>query len=107
MSKNLNQTLFWLPRLAGIAFVQLGFWGTVVGLFMHLIPSILLAVGIALAWIWKREWIGAVIFAGWAVFYLISVRGFDWTVYAIIAGIPGVVAALFWIGWVWRERIRE
>ena len=118
MNKTLKQTLFWTPRIAGILFVlfisifaldifsmELGFWGTIVGLFMHLIPSMLLAIAIALAWRW--EWIGAVMFIGWAVWYIGTVRGFEWSVYVIIAGIPALIGLLFLAGWIWRKQIRS
>lgn len=117
MKKPVKQALYWTPRVAGILFVlflslfaldvfemDLGFWGTIVGLFMHLIPSILLAIAIALAWRW--EWIGALIFAGWAIFYIASARGFPWSVYAIIAGIPLVIGVLFLVDWIYRKQIR-
>jgi hypothetical protein len=117
MNKTLKQILFWTPRIAGILFVlfisifaldifsmELGFWGTIVGLFMHLIPSMLLAIAIALAWRW--EWIGAVMFIGWAVWYIGTVRGFEWFVYVIIAGIPALIGLLFLAGWIWRKQIR-
>ncbi|RJP52616.1 MAG: hypothetical protein C4583_06415 [Anaerolineaceae bacterium] len=112
-----GKTLLWTPRVLGILFVlflglfaldifdmQLGFWETVVGLFMHLIPNILFAIVIALAW--KREWIGAVGFLGWAVLYLKRAVGFDWVTYAIIAGIPALIGLLYLIGWIWRKQIR-
>lgn len=117
MKKPVKQALYWTPRVAGILFIlflslfaldvfemDLGFWGTIVGLFMHLIPSILLAIAIALAWRW--EWIGALIFAGWSVFYIASARGFPWSVYAIIAGIPLVIGILFLVDWIYRKEIR-
>jgi hypothetical protein len=117
MNKPVRKILFWTPRIMGILFVlflslfaldifsmQLGFWGTIVGLFMHLIPSILLAIAILLAWRW--EWVGAVLFLGWAVWYVGTVRGFDWSVYALIAGIPAVIGLLFLAGWIWRKQIR-
>ena len=85
MNKTLKQTLFWTPRVAGILFVlfisifafdvfdmQLGFWGTLFALFIHLLPSILLAIAIIIAW--KREWFGAVLFIGWAIFYVATIR---------------------------------
>ena len=117
MNKTLKRTIYWTPRVAGILFVlflslfaldifdmNLGFWGTLVGLFMHLIPSILLAIAIALAWRW--EWIGALIFAGWSIFYLVTAHGFHWSVYVIIAGIPFVIGILFLLDWIYRKEIR-
>ncbi len=117
MSKFLKQILFWTPRVLGILFVlflslfaldvfemQLGFWGTVVGLFMHLIPNIVLTIVIVLAW--KREWVGALGFLGWTIFYVSQTRGFDWATYAMIAGIPALIGLLFLVGWIWRKQIR-
>jgi hypothetical protein len=117
MNKSIKKTLYWTPRIAGILFVlflslfaldvfemNLGFWETIVGLFMHLIPSILLAIAVALAWRW--EWVGALVFAGWSIFYIASARGFPWSVYAIIAGIPFVIGILFLLDWIYRREIR-
>jgi len=107
-----------MPRIAGILFIlfismfaldifdmQLGFWGTIVGLFMHLIPSILLTVAVVIAW--KREWVGAVSFIGWAIWYVVNMRGFDWYVYVMIAGISALIGLLFLAGWIWRRQIRS
>ena len=117
MNATLKKTLFWMPRIAGILFIlfislfaldifdlQLGFWGTLVGLFMHLIPSILLTIAIVIAW--KQEWFGALLFIGWAVWYVSFVRGFDWIVYGLIAGLPALIGLLFLVGWIWRKQIR-
>ena len=117
MNKTLKQILFWTPRIAGILFIlfislfaldifdmQLGFWETIVGLFMHLIPSILLTIAVIIAW--KREWFGALFFIGWAVWYVAFMRGFDWIAYALIAGLPVVIGLLFLAGWIWRGQIR-
>jgi hypothetical protein len=118
MNKSLKQTLFWLPRLAGILFIlfisvfaldifdmQLGFWGTIFALFMHLIPSILLAIAVIIAW--KREWFGAVLFMGWAIFYVATFREFVWFVYVLVAGLPALIGLFFLAGWVWRKQIRD
>jgi hypothetical protein len=117
MNNALKQLLYWIPRIAGILFVlflsifafdvfemQLGFWGTLLALFVHLLPSILLTVGVLFGW--RREWVGAVLFLGWAVWYVASARGFGWTVYLLIAGIPTIIGLLFLAGWVWRGSIR-
>ena len=117
MNKTLKQTLFWTPRVAGILFIlfislfaldifdaQLGFWGTIVGLFMHLIPSMLLAIAVFIAW--KREWFGALLFIGWAIWYVSFMRGFNWIAYVLIAGLPALIGLLFLVGWIWRKQIR-
>jgi len=118
MNKFLKQALFWTPRIVSILFVlflslfaldifsmELGFWGTILGLFMHLIPSMVLAIGIFLAWRW--EWVGAVIFLGWAAWYPAWARGFPSSVYVMIAGIPALVGLLYLAGWIWRKQIRS
>ncbi len=119
MNKTLTQILFWTPRIAGILFIlfismfafdifemQLGFWGTIVGLFMHLLPSILLTIAVVIAW--KREWFGALLFIGWAIWYVVvfSARGFDWFVYVLSAGLPALIGLIFLAGWIWRKQIR-
>jgi hypothetical protein len=119
MNKPLKQILFWMPRLAGSLFalflslfafdvfgMQLGFWGTLAALFMHLIPSLLLAVAVILAWRW--EWVGAVLFIGWGVWYGLSLsRGdFDLMTFLLIGGIPALVGLFFLAGWIWRRQIR-
>jgi hypothetical protein len=61
--------LFWTTRIAGILFIlflslcaldvfdmRLDFWGTLLAVLMHLIPSIVLAIALALAWnLWRRK----------------------------------------------------
>lgn len=118
MNKPLRQTLFWLPRVAGILFIlfismfaldvfdlQLGFWKTIGALFMHLIPSILLTIAVIIAWRW--EWFGTVLFIGWAIFYVATFRDFEWFVYLLIAGLPTLIGLFFLAGWIWRKQIRN
>lgn len=120
MNKTFKQILFWTPRIAGILFVlfislfaldvfgeALGFWGTLLALFMHLLPSIVLAVAIYIAWKW--EWVGAVLFVAWAVWYVAFFldRNFPWSTYALIAGIPALIGLLFLAGWMWKGQIRS
>lgn len=116
MNKTLKQILYWTPRIAGILFIlfislfaldifdmNLNFWEIIVALFMHLIPSILLAIVLALAWRW--EWVGALIFAGWSIFYVSTAHGFHWSVYAIIAGIPLVIGIFFLLNWIYHKEL--
>lgn len=119
MNKSLKAFLFWTPRVAGILFVLFisifaldvfgegyGFWGTLLALFMHLLPSFALAIAVALAWRW--EWIGTALFCGFAIFYIATMldRGFPLSVYLLIAGIPFAVGLFFAVGWAYRKEIR-
>jgi hypothetical protein len=117
MNPAFEKSLIWTPRIAGILFIlfislfaldifemNLGFWGTLVGLFMHLLPSFLLLIGVVIAW--KREWVGALAFIGWAVWYLFSFRGFEPVVYLLIAGLPALIGILFLIDWLLHKRLQ-
>ena len=117
MNKSLKSFLFWAPRILGILFILfvslfaldifemgLGFWGTVVGLFMHLLPSIVMMIALALGWRW--EWVGAAFFAAVGAWFLrISTPG-DVMYYIVFVGVPLLIAVLFLVGWVYREKIR-
>lgn len=114
----------WAPRglaIALIAFVSLfaldvfgegrGVADTVVALALHLIPSAMLAVVVALAW--RREWLGAVLFTAAGIAYVwwallkdvpsLSTR-LLWC--ATIAGPAFLVAVLYGISWRTRPRRR-
>ena len=118
MNKNLRGILFWTPRVLGILFILfislfaldifdmgLDFWDTVVGLFMHLLPSIAMTIALILAWRW--EWIGAVLFAITGGWFLYIAQPGDVMYYIVIVGVPFLIAALFLVGWVYRGKIRE
>ena len=104
-----SRTLFWAPRalsLAFIAFVSMfaldvfgeghGFWQTLIDLAMHLVPTFILAAGLAVAW--RREWAGAVAFTAFAVVFMLIVRSPFWG--KVIFAAPCFAAALlFLIGW--------
>ena len=118
MNQSLKSTLFWTPRVISILFIlfisifaldvfgeNYDFWGTVLALFLHLIPTFILVAALVLAW--RYEWVGALLYIGFAVWYLATMWGrFDWTAYAILAGVPILVGVLFGVGWVYRKEIR-
>ena len=111
--------LIWLPRVLGILFVLftslfsldvfdmgLSLWESLLALFMHLlVPTVLLAIVVALAWRW--EWVGALGFGGWALLYIFQFRGFNWTVYVLLAGIPLLIAILYLAGWLMKRQERS
>lgn len=118
MKTNLKNILFWTPRIAGILFVvflglfaldvldlNLGFWNTLLAFLIHLVPSMLLGLAILIAW--KHEWFGALIFIGWAVWYVASTPGFPWSVYVLISGLPLIIGLFFLAGWIWKDQLRS
>jgi hypothetical protein len=77
----INRFVYWFPRVLSIVFIlflsmfaldifdmNLGFWGTIVGLFMHLIPSFILIIVLLFAW--RYELVGAIVFTLFALFYI-------------------------------------
>jgi len=117
MKNSVKRILFYTPRVLGILFILfvslfaldifdmgLDFWGTIVGLFMHLLPSIVMTIVLVLGWRW--EWVGAAFFAAVGAWFLrISTPG-DVMYYIVFVGVPFLIAALFLVGWVYRGKVR-
>jgi len=117
MNKNLKGFSFWAPRALGILFILfvslfamdvfeegLGFWGTILALLVHLLPSISMTIALIIGWRW--EWVGALGFFGFAIWYVAFAmnRGrFELVAYALMVGIPLVIGILFLVGWVKRK----
>ena len=114
MKKPFQHLLFWAPRILCLlfaAFISLfaldvfgenrGFWQTVFALLMHLLPTGLLLVVLAFSWRW--EWIGGVVFPALGGLYLVTCWGrFHWSAYLVIAGPLFLVGTLFLL--CWRQR---
>ena len=116
-----SRILFWAPRVLGILFALFisifaldvfgqgyGFWGTIVALFMHLIPVYILLLALAISWRW--EWAGVLLFAGFSIWYLAT----SWGPYPLgfilagawpIAGPPLLVALLFLLNWLYKPKL--
>lgn len=111
--------LFWAPRILGAlfaVFVSLfaldvfgggyGFWGTLAALLMHLIPTGIIGLALALAWRWER--IGAVLFIALGVGYLVAAWGrFHWTAYLTISGPLFLIGLLLLANWRYRAKLRS
>ena len=114
-----KRILFWTPRVMSILFalfvslfaldvfgVGYSFWETVLALLIHLVPVYILLIGLAIAWRW--EWVGALIFMGFAVWYVAMAWGqFQLSVYLMMAGVPFVVGILWLIDWLYRRELRS
>lgn len=121
----INRFVYWTPRILSILFIcflslfsldifdmKLGFWGTIVGLFMHLIPSIILIAFLLVAW--RFEWVGAaafILFGFWYVSIVINnvIRSqlawyiaLSWSL--TIAGPAFLVGILFLANWIVKKK---
>ena len=113
-----KRTLFWAPRVLGLlfaAFISLfaldmfgagyGFWEAIAGFLIHLIPTYLILIALAVAWRW--EWVGALLFAALGTAYVVIAWGrFPWATYVIVSGPAFLIGALFLTGWFLRGKLR-
>lgn len=125
--ENIGKFVYWTPRILSILFIcflalfsldvfgtGLGFWGTVLGLFMHNIPVFILAV---VLWIsWSREIVGGVVFtlAGSLYIGLIAksaiINSFEWYMLvnsAVIAAPAFLIGGLFFVNWSKRKKVKS
>jgi len=105
-----EKIFFWAPRVLSIGFVLFlslfaldvfseytGF-GVLLPLLIHLIPSLILLVAVAIAW--RYDLFGAIIFIGFALWYVWSAGfGRPWSWYAGIAAPAFIVGVLYVISW--------
>ena len=119
MNPAARRWLFWTPRILTLLFA--GFISifamdvfeghhplgqTLLALAMHLIPTGVVLLSLAIAWRW--EWVGAVLYAAMGVFYFVTQWGrFSWDVYALIAGPLFLLALLYLLGWRYRAELRR
>ncbi len=119
MGKKINRFVYWTPRILSIIFIlflaifsldifdmKLGFWETILGLFMHNIPVFVLLVVLLISW--KREIVGGIVFTLAGVLYvaimLINMlrNSFEWYMISWIITIAGpafLIGILFIINW--------
>jgi len=116
-----QQFLYWAPRALCIAFALFislfaldafhegqGFWGIILALLMHLIPTFLILIVLAVSW--RREWIGGVLFILLGVLYV----AWTWnkpighsSTFAIITGPLVLTGALFLLNWRYRSELKR
>jgi len=111
MKTPLKRFLFWTPRILCLLFAGLislfalevfedhhGFWNTTLALLMHLIPTGILLLILAVSWRW--EWVGGLTFPALGAIYLVAFWGrFHWSAYAIISGSLFLLGGLFLLSW--------
>lgn len=118
----INKWIFWTPRILAIAFIlflaifSLDVFDSaftlkdiLIGLFIHNIPSIVLAVVLLIAW--KYELVGAIAFILAGIAYIIGLAikpQFGWYMISwalTIAGPAFLIGILFFIGWKQKRNI--
>jgi hypothetical protein len=118
MKERVRRLLFWTPRITLLFFALFlslfaldvfgqgaGFWETLLGLLIHLIPTWALLIVVALAWRW--EWVGTIFLTAWAIGYLLMASGFPPSVYLMMSGLPFMLGLLFWLNWRYRTELRS
>jgi hypothetical protein len=107
--------LYWTPRILSIVFILflslfsfdvfengLGFWGTVLALLIHLIPSFILVILLIISW--KHELVGGMTFIFAGLLYIIMIllsalkNKFEWYMLSWSIQISGLA---FFIGILW------
>jgi len=74
-------------------------------LLMHLLPAMALALAVIIAWKW--DLVGAIVFLGFAAWYIFAV-GLDrhWSWYVTISLPSAIVGCLFIASWLQRKKNR-
>jgi hypothetical protein len=107
-----RRLLFWTPRVLCILYAMFlslfaldvfgqgyGFWGTILALVIHLVPTYIVLIALVIAWRW--EWVSSLLFLGLGVFYLLETGGrFSWSTYLLISGPLFLLAILFFGSWI-------
>lgn len=118
MNTSTKRVLFWAPRVLGILFAiflslfaldvfgeAYGPWQTIGALLLHLVPTFIVVITLVIARRW--EWVGAVLFAALAVFYVVWTWGrFPLATYLFISGPLVLVGALFLVNWIYKVPLR-
>lgn len=125
MEKKINKFIYWTPRVLSIMFIfflmlfsldifdmKLGFWGTIVGLFMHNIPALFLLIILIISW--KHEIVGAIVFILAGILYIVRLlmsilmnpppQGYMLSWSLTIAGPAFLIGILFTINWFKKKK---
>ncbi len=115
MTLSLKQALFWAPRVVTILFAaftslfaldvfDMGYnlAGALLALVVHLLPTWIILLMLAIAWRWELA--GGLLFIVFGGLYLYSSWGqTDWTTYFLIPGVPFLAGVLFIVDWRYRK----
>jgi len=115
MKKKVSKFVYWFPRIASTIFIlfltlfsldifgnSYGFWGTVLGLLIHNIPSIVLLIILLISW--RYEIVGGIAFILSGLLYIILLmrNPFEWYLLSWTIQISGsafLIGIFFLINW--------
>jgi hypothetical protein len=123
--RKISKFVYWTPRVLSIIFIlflalfsldifgmKLGLWGTILGLFMHNIPALILLVVLLISW--KHEIVGGIVFILAGLLYLAlsivrTVMSSPFEGYMLfwslqIAGPAFLIGILFLINWFQKKK---
>jgi hypothetical protein len=119
-----NKFIYWAPRILSIIFIlflslfsldifdmNLGFWGIILGLFMHNIPSIILIALLIVAW--KYDIVGAIAFISAGILYimlLLTSSNFELFMlsWILLISLPCFILGILWIlSWKNKKKIKK
>ncbi len=116
----INRFIYWTPRILSIIFIlflamfsldifeeNYGFWGTLLGLFIHNIPTFILLAVLLISW--KHELVGAIAFIFAGILYIFILLISDFKVYMLlwilqISGPAFLIGILFYLGWKQKKK---
>ena len=104
-----RHVISWIARTLGIVFVIFislfaldvfgagyGFWESILAFLIHLVPTFLVLIALLVAWRWPK--VGALLYAGLALFYIVVMRrDLDWQILLLIPGPLLITGVLFGI----------
>lgn len=118
MTTSMTRVIVWAPRVLGIAYIlflsmfaldvfsdALSVGQTLVALAMHLIPSAVMILAVAIAWRWPVA--GGLIFIAAGLFYSLTKGLHHPSWIAVVAGPAFVLGALFLLGSAVRTTSRQ
>jgi|WetSurSiteA1Bulk_404760.scaffolds.fasta_scaffold285178_1 hypothetical protein len=117
MKNSARISLIWAPRVLSILyalFISLfaldafspnrGLGENLVAFSIHLIPTAIVLIVLALAWRWS--WVGGVLYVVAGILYIVLARGrFPVLAYLAISGPLFLTGALFLTAWVYRKEL--
>lgn len=124
MEKKINKFIYWTPRILSVLFIlflalfsldvfdmNLTPWETVVGLFFHNIPALILLVILLISW--KKEIVGGIAFVSAGILYSVMIlmemlkEPFKWYMLSWVLAIAGpafLIGILFFLNWLKKRK---